>query len=230
MPANDVSKSPFFRPSEKPDFSRTPGGTQQRRKKAKGEAENKSTIAGCTANIINAIVGAGIVGLPYAIRQTGFISGIILIIFCGLMCDKSLRLLVETAKHAHVPSYETVAEAAFGRFGFLFVALNMFVMSYGAMLSYLMIVKDTFSAVFGVEQDNFPMKRAILFIISITIIVPLSSQRVRMLTMKMKKKNCNHTHPCNSTMLCFYSFFPSFRIWPICPAHHESMSFLTSSW
>jgi hypothetical protein len=208
MPVNDGSKSPFFRPKEKPDFSRTPGGTQQRRKKAKGEAENKSTIAGCTANIINAIVGAGIVGLPYAIRQTGFISGITLIIFCGLMTDKSLRLLVETAKHAHVPSYETVAEAAFGRFGFLFVAINMFVMSYGAMLSYLMIVKDSFSAVFGVAPDNFPMKRAILFLISITIIVPLSSQRVRirirMLIMK-RKKFCNHTHTCNSTTYSYAS-------------------------
>jgi len=50
-------------------------------------------------------------------------------------------------------------------------------MSYGAMLSYLMIVKDTFSSVFGVAADNYPIKRAILFLISITIIVPLSSQR-----------------------------------------------------
>jgi amino acid permease len=52
-------------------------------------------------------------------------------------------------------------------------------MAYGAMLSYLMIVKDTFSSVFGIAPDNFPMKRAVLFLISITTIVPLSSQRVR---------------------------------------------------
>lgn len=177
MAGDGIPKSPFFRPRERQVFSETPGGTQHLRKKKTGEAENKSTIAGCTANVINAVVGAGIVGLPYAVQQTGFVAGIVLILFCGIMTEKSLRLLVETAKHAHVPSYETVAEAAFGRFGFLFVAINMFIMSYGAMLSYLMVVKDTFSAVFGVDPDDLPMKRAILFVISISIMVPLSSQR-----------------------------------------------------
>ncbi|CAJ1954658.1 unnamed protein product [Cylindrotheca closterium] len=174
---NAGTKSPFFKPSEKPTHTKTPGGTRRPRKKPKGEEEKKSSIAGCTANIINAIIGAGIVGLPYAIKQAGFVAGIILVVFCALLTEKSLRLLVETAKHVHVPSYETVAEAAFGRFGFLFVAFNMFINAYGAMLSYLMIVKDTFSAVLGVAPDNLPMKRSILFLISITIMVPLASQR-----------------------------------------------------
>jgi amino acid permease len=49
-----------------------------------------------------------------------------LVILCGILTEKSLRLLVETAKHVHVPSYETVAEVAFGRFGFLFVAISTF--------------------------------------------------------------------------------------------------------
>jgi sodium-coupled neutral amino acid transporter 11 len=54
---------------------------------------------------------------------------------------------------------------------------DMFIMAYGAMLSYLMIVKDTFSAVMGVPPDELPTKRAILFAISAAIMVPLSSQR-----------------------------------------------------
>lgn len=175
----EVSKSPFFRPREKPDITQTPGGTVHRRKKPKEEEETKSTLLGCSANLINAIVGSGIVGLPYAISQAGFVAGICLVLICALLTEKSLRLLIETAKHVHVPSYETVAEAAFGRFGFLFVAANMFVMAYGAMLSYLMVIKDTFSLVFGIDPTNDPMRRAVLFLISITIIVPLSCQRVR---------------------------------------------------
>lgn len=174
----DVTKSPFFRPTEKSDIAETPGGTVQRRKKPKTEKESKSTLLGCSANLINAIVGSGIVGLPFAIQQAGFVAGIGLVILCAILTEKSLRLLIETAKHVHVPSYETVAEAAFGRFGFLFVAVNMFIMAYGAMLSYLMIVKDSFSTVLGIDPTNEPMRRAILFIISIAIIVPLSSQRV----------------------------------------------------
>ena len=125
----DVTASPFFRPTEKPDFTKTPGGTRHRRKKGPDEAERKSTLLGCSANLINAIVGSGIVGLPYAIQQAGFVAGIGLVLLCSILTEKSLRLLVETAKHVHVPSYETVAEAAFGRFGFLFVAINMFIMA-----------------------------------------------------------------------------------------------------
>lgn len=40
-----------------------------------------------------------------------------------------------------------------------------------------MIVKDTFSAVLGVPPDDVATKRAILFVISTAIMVPLSSQR-----------------------------------------------------
>eukprot|EP00934_Nitzschia_sp_Nitz4_P004286 Nitzschia sp. Nitz4//scaffold34_size148208//46360//50283//NITZ4_002973-RA/size148208-processed-gene-0.38-mRNA-1//-1//CDS//3329548774//4276//frame0 len=173
----DLSRSPFFRPREKPDVTSTPGGTLHRRQKPKEEEETKSTVLGCSANLINAIVGSGIVGLPYAIKEAGFVAGICLVILCALLTEKSLRLLIETAKHVHVPSYETVAEAAFGRFGFLFVAANMFIMAYGAMLSYLMVVKDTFSFVFGIDPENDPMRRALLFVISITFMVPLSCQR-----------------------------------------------------
>jgi solute carrier family 38 (sodium-coupled neutral amino acid transporter), member 11 len=77
----------------------------------------------------------------------------------------------------HCPTYETAAEAVFGKAGFQFITLNMLVMSYGAMLSYLMIVKDSFSVVLGVAEDDLPLKRAILIIISLAIMVPLSSRR-----------------------------------------------------
>jgi hypothetical protein len=73
---------------------------------------------------------------------------------------------------------EMAAEAAFGRAGFIFVAANMFLMAYGAMLSYLMIVKDLYGTILHVAMDDYPMKRAILFIVSVCIILPVSCQRV----------------------------------------------------
>jgi hypothetical protein len=118
--------SPFFRPSDKPDFTQTPGGTRHVHPREGKDVEHKSTIVGCSSNLINAIVGSGIVGLPFAVKEAGSCAGIALVILCGLLTEKSLRLLIETAKHAHVPSYETVAEAAFGKSGFLFVAISTF--------------------------------------------------------------------------------------------------------
>ncbi len=182
-------KSPFFQPRDRttPEkangsrFFRTPGGTTRRKKKVaphdKKLAEHKSTVLGCASNLVNAIVGAGIVGLPFAIQESGFVPGIVLVVSCAILTEKSLRLLIETAKHANVPSYETAAEAAFGSFGFYFVAINMFVMAYGAMLSYLMIVKDTFSSILGIDEKDVLMKRTVLVVVSSLVILPLSCQR-----------------------------------------------------
>ncbi|OEU19035.1 Aa_trans-domain-containing protein, partial [Fragilariopsis cylindrus CCMP1102] len=138
--------------------------------------EHKSTIIGCSSNLINAIVGAGIVGIPYAIQESGFIPGLLLILFSGIVTEKSLRLLVETAKHSNVPSYETLMEACYGKYGFLFISINMFIIAYGAMLSYLMIIKDTFSTILGIDETDELQRRYILVIISIIPLV-LSCQR-----------------------------------------------------
>lgn len=76
-----------------------------------------------------------------------------------------------------VPSYETVAEASFGIMGFRFVACNMFVMAYGAMASYLMVVKQVFSTVLGIDPEDAAKRRAVLLVVSLSIMVPLSSKR-----------------------------------------------------
>jgi solute carrier family 38 (sodium-coupled neutral amino acid transporter), member 11 len=54
---------------------------------------------------------------------------------------------------------------------------DMFIMAYGAMLSYLMIVKDTFSDIMGLSEENLAARRGLLVGISMMIMVPLSSQR-----------------------------------------------------
>jgi len=139
--------------------------------------EHKSTIVGCSSNLVNAIVGAGIVGIPYAIQESGLLPGIGLVLFSAMMTEKSLRLLIETAKHANTPSYETLAEACYGKSGFLFISINMFIMAYGALLSYLMIMKDTFSTIVGIDPQDYESQRYLLLIISFCIVLPLSCQR-----------------------------------------------------
>jgi len=203
MATSGAPKSPFFRPragdydnnnASSTSFVRTPGGTTFRKKKNSSNnnnssSEQKSTILGCSSNLVNAIVGAGIVGLPFAIQESGLVPGLCLVLLSAALTEKSLRLLIETAKHASVPSYETLAEAAYGNPGFWFVTVNMFVMAYGAMLTYLMIVKDVFSSLLGVAPDDAPMRRATLITISSLIILPLSCQRDMASLAKTSKMN-----------------------------------------
>jgi solute carrier family 38 (sodium-coupled neutral amino acid transporter), member 11 len=155
---------------------------------------HKSPLSGTAANLINAIVGCCIVGIPYALRQSGLVAGILLIVLCANLAQVSLNILIETAKHVHVATYETLCEAAFGTRGFYFVTINMFFCAYGAMISYLMIVKDSFGTLllgqgesvdatvshqarWVLAPDSLVMRRTLLLLISLLIILSLSCQR-----------------------------------------------------
>lgn len=62
--------------SSTPAVQGTPGP------KGEGDAA-KSSMVGASFNFINSIVGAGIVGMPFALRQAGFGFGIVLILLMG---------------------------------------------------------------------------------------------------------------------------------------------------
>lgn len=116
-------------------------------------------------------------GIPFAIKECGLIAGIILVLLCALLTEKSLRVLIDTAKHVDVPSYETLFESTYGSFGFYFISINMLIMAYGGCLSYLTIIKDTLPVLLGVSSEDVGMARAILVVSTMAIILPISMQR-----------------------------------------------------
>ena len=134
---------------------------------------------GATANLVNAIIGAGIVGIPFAIAQAGLAAGVVLVVACAALTEKSLRLLVDTARHVGVPSYETLFESTYGTFGFYFISVNMLIVAYGGCLSYLILIKDTLPVLLGVDAGDVGMRRAILTLATLAIPLPISMQRVR---------------------------------------------------
>ena len=177
-----VGHSPFFHPSSIPtDKNNTthigPSSIVHPPKHVVLDAEHKTGILGTSANLVVEIIGAGIVGVPYAIKNSGLIAGVIMAVLSAAACDKSLRLLIETAKHVDVTSYETLFEAAFGDKGFKAMCAIMFAMSYGATVSYLMIIKDMISMLVGIDLDEEPMRRAAMVVASILVVLPLSCQR-----------------------------------------------------
>lgn len=168
--------SPFFAPKPpRSNIVTTPGGHISN---VKDEDESpKSSVSGAAFNLINSIVGAGIVGIPFAISQCSLVFGFMLVNTFALLTAKSLKLLIETAKHIDVSSYERLAEASFGNLGFKFISFSMFIMAYGAMLGYMIIIKTNLALLLGVDSDNVELTRAILIVSSFCIILPLSLQR-----------------------------------------------------
>lgn len=79
------------------------------------QPKKKSSILGASSNLVNSIVGAGIIGIPYALRMSGLVSGVLLLILVSVLTDKSLRMLIEQAtfhkrlRGRNVCTYEELA-------------------------------------------------------------------------------------------------------------------------
>jgi len=137
--------------------------------------EKRSPLSKVFYNMVNSVVGAGIVGLPYVFKQSGLLVGSVCILVTVFLTDYTLRLLIEAAKLAGAANYEQLCEVCFGDFGYYIVSLAMFIMDYGAMLTYLLIMAD--SSLFVVEQffdvKNEHLIRAFLIIgLSSVFILP----------------------------------------------------------
>lgn len=174
-----IERSPFFRPTDPKQLQPivTRDGRVKLAKQNTTDKEHKSTIIGAVSNIVNVIAGAGIVGIPFALRESGLVAGIILILLCAAITEKTLRLLIETAKHIDVSSYEILMEASFGRPGFIFISCSMFLIAYGSTIAYLLVIKDTLPILCGVNPDDEFLRRWVLVVSSLFIILPLSTQR-----------------------------------------------------
>lgn len=151
--------------------------------------KKRSQIPGACSNLVNSIVGAGIIGIPFALQQSGLVSGIILLLLVGYFTDKSLRMLVNLATSSSslrgkgVWTYDDLMRLPFGPPGRTFVLVSMFVTAYGAMVAYLLIIKDTLPVVLGLVDDGdssvggFLERELIMIVTSLVVVVPLSMQR-----------------------------------------------------
>lgn len=105
--------------------------------------EQGSSMPYTSFNYINSIIGSGIIGMPYALRQAGFWFGLILMLVVAGVTDYSLVLMVRGGRIAGSNSYQDLVEAAFGRPGFYILSFMQFVYPFIAMISYNVIIGDT---------------------------------------------------------------------------------------
>jgi len=93
--------------------------------------KKQSGLFGASSNLVNSIVGAGIVGIPYAFRQAGFVAGLVLLGLVAFLTDRSLRVIINLAtyhpklKNRNVLTFEALASYPFGKVGKLFILVNM---------------------------------------------------------------------------------------------------------
>uniref|UniRef100_A0A671W0C9 Sodium-coupled neutral amino acid symporter 2 n=1 Tax=Sparus aurata TaxID=8175 RepID=A0A671W0C9_SPAAU len=92
-------------------------------------------------NLGNAIMGSGILGLSYAMANTGIALFVILLMAVAIFSLYSVHLLLKTANEGGALVYEQLGYKAFGMPGKLAASISITMQNIGAMSSYLYIVK-----------------------------------------------------------------------------------------
>ncbi|XP_077369551.1 sodium-coupled neutral amino acid transporter 3-like [Festucalex cinctus] len=143
--------------------------------------EGKTSFGMSIFNLSNAIMGSGILGLAFAMSNTGILLFIILLVFIAILSAYSIHLLLRCAGVVGIRAYEQLGNRAFGPPGKILAGSIITVHNIGAMSSYLFIVKSelplVIQAFLGKHANTgewFLNGNYLIIIVSAAIILPLA--------------------------------------------------------
>ncbi|KAF5856291.1 hypothetical protein ETB97_007619 [Aspergillus alliaceus] len=137
-------------------------------------------------NMANSIIGAGIIGQPYALRQAGMLMGITLLVALTVAVDWTIRLIVINSKLSGADSFQATMQHCFGKSGLIAISIAQWAFAFGGMIAFCIIVGDTIphvlSALFPSLRDMSFLwlltdRRAVIVLLVLGISYPLSLYR-----------------------------------------------------
>uniref|UniRef100_A0AAR2K1W3 Amino acid transporter transmembrane domain-containing protein n=1 Tax=Pygocentrus nattereri TaxID=42514 RepID=A0AAR2K1W3_PYGNA len=145
--------------------------------------EGKTSFGMSVFNLSNAIMGSGILGLAYAMSNTGIVLFLTLLIFIAILTAYSIHLLLKSAGVVGIRAYEQLGFRAFGQTGKIIAACIITVHNIGAMSSYLFIVKIelpfVIEGLLGHKSSGewYLNGNYLIIIVSLGVILPLALMR-----------------------------------------------------
>uniref|UniRef100_A0A673JKM7 Sodium-coupled neutral amino acid transporter 3-like n=1 Tax=Sinocyclocheilus rhinocerous TaxID=307959 RepID=A0A673JKM7_9TELE len=141
----------------------------------------KTSFGMSVFNLGNAIMGSGILGLAYAMANTGILLFLFLLTaIAGLSCY-SIHLLLKSSGVVGIRSYEQLGFRAFGITGKMAAGIAITLQNIGAMSSYLYIVKSEFPLVLQAflktdtsSGDWYLNGNYLVVLVSLSVILPLA--------------------------------------------------------
>ncbi|KFX88492.1 hypothetical protein V490_07593 [Pseudogymnoascus sp. VKM F-3557] len=102
-----------------------------------------SSLQAAISNMSNSILGAGIIGQPYALKEAGLAAGVILLVVLTVVVDWTIRLIVINSKMSGRNTFQGTVEFCFGWWGLLAISLAQWAFAFGGMVAFAVIVGDS---------------------------------------------------------------------------------------
>ncbi|MBW0498189.1 hypothetical protein O181_037904 [Austropuccinia psidii MF-1] len=128
-------------------------------------------IIASIANMANSILGAGIIGLPYALKNAGFVTGTGMIIILGIVTDWSIRLIALNSKLTGQKTYIGILEQCFGLPGKAVISFFQFIFAFGGMCAFGVIVGDSIPPVLSTMFPFVAKSNWFSFLFSRTFVI-----------------------------------------------------------
>lgn len=151
---------------------------------ANGPVQSRSkgaSFASSVFNLMNAIMGSGILGLAYSMANTGIAGFCILLVLVASLAAFSIHLLLKLCDQTGINSYEEVGEKALQKPGKVLVGISILVQNIGAMSSYLFILKSELPAAINSFVSShsegytwYEDGRLLLILATLCVVLPLA--------------------------------------------------------
>ncbi|XP_020535875.1 amino acid transporter AVT1E isoform X2 [Jatropha curcas] len=119
------------------------------------QSNKDSSFAQAVLNGINVLCGIGLLTTPYAIKEGGWLSLLVLLLF-GILCCYTGTLLKKCLESSPgLRTYPDIGQAAFGLSGRLAISIMLYVELYAACVEYIIMISDNLSRLFPNTFINF---------------------------------------------------------------------------
>ena len=146
----------------------------------------RSGMKAAFMNMANSIIGAGIIGQPYAFKQAGLIAGLMLLVGLTVIVDWTVCLIVLNSKLSGRDSFQGTVEHCFGRKGLIAISWAQWLFAFGGMVAFGVIIGDSIPHVLSALWPNLgsvPVlgilanRRAVISLFILGISLPLTLYR-----------------------------------------------------
>eukprot|EP00941_MAST-03F_sp_MAST-3F-sp1_P004913 g4913.t1 len=100
----------------------------------------KGTLISSTLTLGNTCIGAGILSLPYALKETGIVLGVVSLVVIAVLVLYTQRFVVFGCLEHQPRSYEELVRSLFGKRWGTFMEVLIFVYQLGACVGYLLVI------------------------------------------------------------------------------------------